>query len=257
LKWQIWSSYYNQIVDCIGIDRAADELAATKYLKLVAAVTESESGIRDSIERCYKIFKKRPIWVFGAGPRLSKNIDFFFHAIQDSRGPIVAADGAAGALFEKGLIPDVVVSDFDGEMRSILKIGDISGLLVMHAHGDNISEVAKWFPKVCQEASWIPTVQTEPRNSLLKNFGGFTDGDRAVCLALEFSSPCDIFLLGFDFGNIVGRYSKPAYKDHVVASARKVQKLAFAERFLSDLGTHWYPEHRIQNLTRDQQTNVG
>ena len=47
----------------------------------------------------------------------------------------------------------------------------------------------------------------------LQNYGGFTDGDRAVFIADHFKAK-KIFLIGFDFNDDVGRYSFTKNKEH-------------------------------------------
>ena len=73
--------------------------------------------------------------------------------------------------------------------------------MVIHAHGDNLDKIkayAREFTRV------IPTCQCKPLGNL-QNFGGFTDGDRAVFLAVHFKAR-EIVLYGMDFEG-VGKYS--------------------------------------------------
>jgi len=51
----------------------------------------------------------------------------------------------------------------------------------------------------------IGTTQLKPFGKL-HNFGGFTDGDRAVCLAEHFKAGL-IILAGMDFEGEIGEYS--------------------------------------------------
>ena len=57
------------------------------------------------------------------------------------------------------------------------------------------------------------------------NFGGFTDGDRCVFLA-EYFNASKIVLIGMDFGQEIGKYSK-----HKVMNRKtKIKKLKFGKR---------------------------
>ncbi len=62
---------------------------------------------------------------------------------------------------------------------------------------------------------------------MLYNFGGFTDGDRAVFLAHHFGSR-SIQLLGFDFENVG---EKPNCDEKT-----KLKKLGWAKRLITSLG---------------------
>jgi uncharacterized Rossmann fold enzyme len=69
----------------------------------------------------------------------------------------------------------------------------------------------------------VGTTQSEPRRKVY-NFGGFTDGDRALFLAKAFGAS-RVTCLGFDFGDVVGRYSKPYLRKDRNASPIKQKKL--------------------------------
>ena len=62
------------------------------------------------------------------------------------------------------------------------------------------------------------------------NFGGFTDGDRAVFLAVHFNAK-KIFLIGFDFNNTIGEYSFVEKKD----KKNKIKKLKWCKHLLDFL----------------------
>ena len=66
---------------------------------------------------------------------------------------------------------------------------------------------------------------------IVYNFGGFTDGDRAVFLAEELGAK-KIFLIGFDFGEIVGKWSKPYLKEHASIWESKKKKFKIAQMLL-------------------------
>jgi uncharacterized Rossmann fold enzyme len=62
------------------------------------------------------------------------------------------------------------------------------------------------------------------------NFGGFTDGDRCVFLAEEFGAK-KIVLVGMEFGNIIGKYSKGKVKN----AELKKQKMRAGRQLLEML----------------------
>jgi len=73
----------------------------------------------------------------------------------------------------------------------------------------------------------------------VRNFGGFTDGDRAVSLALSLGAS-RVALAGMDFGGVVGSYSG-------IFGSDKVKKLSIGKRIVEALAGE-YPG-RLFNLT--------
>jgi len=124
------------------------------------------------------------------------------------------ADGATRAIIENGLKPDIVVTDLDGDIKSLKKVGRTNTLMVVHAHGDNTDKIhlVKNF-KNC-----VGTTQTKPAGRI-HNFGGFTDGDRCVFLANHFKAK-KIILLGMDFGTRIGKYSKTTIVNRTIKIAK-------------------------------------
>ena len=125
------------------------------------------------------------------------------------------ADGATKAIIENNLKPDIVVTDLDGDIKSLKKAGRTNTIMIVHAHGDNTEKIhlVKYF-KNC-----IGTTQTKSVGKV-HNFGGFTDGDRCVFLASHFKAK-KIILLGMDFGTRIGKYSKT----RVLNRTTKIKKL--------------------------------
>jgi len=94
---------------------------------------------------------------------------------------------------------------------------------MIHAHGDNADAIMKYAKSFTGKV--VLTTQSKPDN-LLRNYGGFTDGDRAYCMAKHFGVD-DIELIGFDFQH-------PSYKDGSDLTV-KAKKLKWAERIISSL----------------------
>ena len=70
------------------------------------------------------------------------------------------------------------------------------------------------------------------------NFGGFTDGDRCVFLAIELKARL-IILAGMDFGDIVTNYSRPELGKSVDnADEIKKLKLDYAKRLIEWAAAH-------------------
>ena len=81
-------------------------------------------------------------------------------------------------------------------------------------------------------------------SSELFNFGGFTDGDRAIFLAFYFQAPI-IGLIGFDFGKKIGKYSL-SHPKIVKDFAKKKLKFEIAIRLINEF--HLYHKGLRFNL---------
>ncbi|BDC36339.1 6-hydroxymethylpterin diphosphokinase MptE-like protein [Candidatus Methanoliparum sp. LAM-1] len=204
-----WEPIYTEIIKDFGFSRDTDEESARI---LSTMLDKKESGmIYRQIEQ--KIAAKSVI-VCGKAAILVKDLKNI--VLKDKT--IIAADGATSLLLNIDLLPDIIVTDLDGNIDDILMAEERGSLIVIHAHGDNIDKIKKYVPKF---KNVIGTTQSSPFDNIY-NFGGFTDGDRCVFLAKHFGAR-EIILAGFDF------------EDQTVTD-RKRKKLEWAKRLLIILG---------------------
>ncbi len=215
MRWEDWERFYRRIVSEMGFSIEADRKAA---FLLESLLKENGNYIQP---RDIPIGKKA--YVFGAGPSLEEVLPR--RSFDD--GTKIVADGATSALLEFGLIPDVIVTDLDGRFEDILRANSLGAVVAVHAHGDNMERLGDALPQLSRV---LGTCQTEPLD-IVHNFGGFTDGDRAAFLAEALGAE-EIILIGFDFGEIVGRWSKPFLKAHAPIWESKRKKFEFARELL-------------------------
>ncbi|SDA73027.1 6-hydroxymethylpterin diphosphokinase MptE-like protein [Methanobrevibacter millerae] len=230
-----WSIYYKEILDDFGFSREDDEKSAQVLDEIL-----SEEGCL-TLEDLSKIvgFSDRFI-VFGAGPSLKEHIQLLLENYDLKEYVLVSADGATTAMVEERISPDIVVTDLDGNLDDILLANLRGANVVIHAHGDNITKVAQLTPFF---TNVLGTTQAQPVGNLY-NFGGFTDGDRAIFLAVALGAS-EITLAGMDFGEIVTKYSRPNLPDIVgPADEVKRKKLQYAEEF-----TNWIEENENVKIT--------
>ena len=219
-----WWRFYLEIVNALGIDREMDEFATQIAFSYVG-------GVNPPIILLNSLIIGRETIVFGAGPNLVKHISILDSKHVIDEHVLVAADGATKALVEVGVVPHIIVTDLDGDLESIKYSHHHGSILAIHVHGDNIPVFIEFLNEVrrCLN-NVIVTTQVKPAYPIL-NFGGFTDGDRAYLLTLFFK-PSKIILAGMDFGNVVGRYSKPWLVRDEAASPRKRIKLNIAYKIV-------------------------
>jgi len=212
---------YEEIAEELSLDKEKDRKAAKVLDSLIA-----ERDISRDIKKLGGLIKNKKVYVFGAGPSLKKDIgEIKKHGLDKGRDSIcIAADGAGKALLEEGIVPHIHVTDLDGFPETILEINRKGGLTVVHAHGDNIDLIKDIVPRL---GNIVGTTQTRPFGKL-RNFGGFTDGDRCVFLADHFR-PEYIVLAGMDFGRVVGEYAGRYDKKS------KVKKLAIGKMLIEEL----------------------
>lgn len=213
-----WYKQYEKILQDFGFSKKEDRKAA-KILDTII-----KRPLRESV--LSKMISEKPVFVFGAGPSLSHSANYIAKHFERFKVTTIAADGAAGALLENNIIPDIVVTDLDGDKDALLKASRSGAIMVVHAHGDNKDtlQMAADF-KRC-----IGTTQSRPQGDI-RNFGGFTDGDRCVFLADHFGAS-EIVLFGMDFGTKVGTYSKK-----IEDKPLKIKKLKRAKMLLEWLAS--------------------
>ena len=222
MEFGLWEKYYTEILEDFGFSRENDEESA----KLLDEILSVEGCLTLEDLKGYVDFSDKFI-VFGAGPSLKEHVKFLKdnHDLKDY--VLVSADGATTALIEEKIAPDIVATDLDGNLDDILLANFRGANVVIHAHGDNIDKIAKLTPFF---TSVLGTTQAQPVGNLY-NFGGFTDGDRALFLAVALGAS-EITLAGMDFGDVVTRYSRPKIETETArADEFKRKKLAYAEMF--------------------------
>ena len=189
-----------------------------------AVILDSILKKTDIIEKVREIIQGKTVFVIGSGPSLSSAIPKLKKLKKSIK---IAADSSLKPLIDNGIIPDIIVTDLDGNEDAIKKISKTKSIFVIHAHGDNIEKLQM----VKKMKNCIGTTQTNPFNKI-QNFGGFTDGDRGVFLASHFDAK-KIILFGMDFGNQIGKFSNTKRSDREI----KLKKLEIGKDLLIWLST--------------------
>ena len=206
MQLESWEPLYLAILEDFGFSRSRDEEAAELLRELLKGRETSPLAVE-------ALLSGRRAVICGNAPSLSRELDELKRG-QLADDVFLAADGATVSLLEHGILPAIVITDLDGSFPAILRANQLGSIVVVHAHGDNLEALKRYVPLLDRV---IGTAQCRPPEGLY-NFGGFTDGDRAVFLAREMGA-ASIKLVGFDF-------------DDQTVTPRKKKKLAWARKLI-------------------------
>ena len=233
LKAQIEShiefrAWYRKIVNDFNFVLQKDREARDLLSRILEKKTYSYN--LEEVLHSFKenIQKKERICVYGCGPSLEESVDYILSNLGKNffnNCVNLAADGAARLLNERTIPVDGIITDLDGiTKRDFFK----AKFVVVHAHGDNILLLEHFKNTIINFTKIIGTTQAESTYNLI-NPGGFTDGDRILAFILSFLLPQqELYLIGMDFNDIVGNYSKPNHEKNYLADPIKLKKLQYA-----------------------------
>ena len=211
-----WKTKFKEIRKDFGYSENDDYLSAKKLNSLLKK--------KFSKKQLQNIIEGKTVFIIGAGPSLSKSLTYVKKCKNVTK---IVADGAVRALLEKNMKPDILVTDLDGDLDSIKKIGQTEIPIIVHAHGHNQNELEI----VKKLLNVIGSTQTKTFGKM-ENFGGFTDGDRCIFLA-EYFNASKIVLIGMDFGQKIGKYSK----HKIINREIKLKKLKIGKSITEWFGT--------------------
>ena len=238
-----WNSRYREILKEFNYNKKKD----TESAILLNSILEDGNNIK----KIHELIKNQNVFVIGAGPSLSYAIPVLQHF---KKTVTIVADSAIKPLIDNGIKPDIIVTDLDGDEETLRKIGKSKIIFVVHAHGDNISKLNL----IGNFKNCVGTTQTKPFGRI-QNFGGFTDGDRAVFLASYFKAK-KIILFGMDFGKRIGKYSntKPSERKIKLKKLRKGKSLLewLALKTKSELFTTSSPITGFKKISRKNLNRI-
>ncbi len=212
MEYATWEPTYEAILDDFGYGRAGDERARDVLAELCAPFDDERLPTMEG----------RTVAVCGAGPSLETDLPAVRRA-----DVVVAASSAAATCRDEGVAVDCMVTDLDGAPDVAAQLTAEGTPVAVHAHGDNVPAVREHVPTLA--GAWtLPTTQAAPAGPV-RNFGGFTDGDRAAFLADHFGAGRLVFA-GWDF-------------EDPDVSPEKRRKLRWAERLL-----YWLERRREEQF---------
>lgn len=236
-----FKDWYYKILKDFNFDYRKD-CDARNYLSQILKKKPSRWKLEDVLFSFKTLLEdKNVILIYGCGPSLEGSVDYI---LENTESVVfhdwlnLAADGASRLLREREIPIDGIISDLDGITKQEFTKAKFN---FVHAHGDNIDQLKFFENEIIEFENVIGTTQVEPLDNLL-NPGGFTDGDRIIYLLRSLLLPSqNIFFLGMDFKNVVGKYSKLHINKNHKASKLKIKKLKYAKNL-----TEWLLK-RIKN----------
>ena len=152
-----WEERYFSILKELNYSEKKDKESAI-ILDLILKKNDTTKKIR-------KLIQGKTVFVIGSGPSLSIAIPKLKKLKKSIK---IAADSSLKPLIDNGIIPDIIVTDLDGNEDAIKKMSKTKSIFVIHAHGDNIEKLQM----VKKIKNCIGTTQTNPFNKI-QNFGRF------------------------------------------------------------------------------------
>lgn len=211
-----WNTRYSEILQEFGYSKF-DDFESAKQLSLILKNNYPLKNLRNLVEN-------KMVFVIGSGPSLGNSISILKKYENITK---IAADSAITTLVENKVRPDIVVTDLDGDIKSLKKLGKTKTVFVVHAHGDNSEKLSL----ANEFKNCIGSTQGKQFGKIY-NFGGFTDGDRCVFLA-RYLKAKKIILFGMDFGPKIGKYSMTKISNKKI----KLKKLRRGKKLLEWLAT--------------------
>lgn len=208
MDYETWSPVYRELLADFGFDAASDERARDELADLTTAFDP------DRLDATGK-----SVAIAGAGPSLVES-DHPDREAELARAreadAVFAASTAAATLRDAGVAVDCMVTDLDGAPGTARELTREGAPVAVHAHGDNVPAVREWVPELDADHV-LATTQARPV-AHVRNFGGFTDGDRAAFLADRMGA-AELRFVGWAF-------------DDPDVGPVKAKKLGWAERLL-------------------------
>ncbi|NVM44619.1 MAG: DUF115 domain-containing protein [Candidatus Lokiarchaeota archaeon] len=222
-----FEEWYLKIINDLKFDYQKD-LEARDFLSNILREKGAEWCLEEVLlSFSQMIQRKTRIFIYGCGPSLEETVNYLLK-IQEKQtytnAVNLVADGAARLLIERRIPINAIFTDLDGITRANF---DKSEFVIVHAHGDNIPRLKYFKKEILYFPNIIGTTQVSPVENLV-NSGGFTDGDRILFFIASLLDPThEVYLIGMDFNDIVGKYSKIEIERNHLANPIKLKKLRY------------------------------
>ena len=227
-----FKEWYLKIIKEFDFNPKKDQ-EARDYLSNILSTKSKDWSLELILNSFNEVIQSKSIIIiYGCGPSLEESVKFLLNNEPEhlfDKSINLAADGASVLLKQKKIPIDGIFTDLDGISKTEFNYADF---IIVHAHGDNINKLNSFKNDIIKLKNIIGTTQSEPVHNVI-NPGGFTDGDRILFFLRSLLFPYHkLYLIGMDFNNIVGKYSKPDIIENKEGNPVKIKKLQFAVQLL-------------------------
>ena len=192
-----WWPFQEEINSQFGFSKSREKVSS----RLISRLYQPKGNLA-------KLLLNNTVTIVGAGITSEDQIP---------KGVLIAADGAVSACLKRNLVPEIVVTDLDGNLQDMIMANKKGSEIVIHGHGDNLSKLFEFSTMI----NPISLTTTYPSNST-NCWGGFTDGDRSLMMSLGLGANL-VNLVGFNFEEIGEYTGKFSFKKlHKLSWARKI-----------------------------------
>ncbi len=208
MNYNEWKPYYKKILEDFHFSESMDRKSAL----LLSSIIDKNFVKEHEIE---ELIKGKEVLIIGDSPYFSLDRKMVNGRL------VISADDATRHLLNYDLFPDILITDLDASEEILIKASNFGSIIGVHAHGDNMEKL-----KIVEKFSnRFGTTQAEPLWNVY-NFGGFTDGDRAVFLSHHWGAK-KIILAGFNFQDPNNQKGKDF--------ERKLKKLSYSKILINTL----------------------
>ncbi|MFX0048337.1 MAG: 6-hydroxymethylpterin diphosphokinase MptE-like protein, partial [Candidatus Hermodarchaeota archaeon] len=227
-----FEDWYFKIINDLNFDYQKD-LNARDFLSSILREKTDEWCLEEILLSFNQLIqKKKHIFIYGCGPSLEETVNYTLKFQEKNiynNAVNLVADGAARLMIKKKIPIDAIFTDLDGITKANF---DKTKFIIVHAHGDNIARLKYFKNQILNFPKVIGTTQVKPIENLI-NSGGFTDGDRILFFIASLLIPKhELYLIGMDFDEIVGKYSKLEINRNHVADSIKLKKLKYGLKII-------------------------
>lgn len=210
MNFEEWEPSYLKIIKDFGFSRMDDEIAGVTLFNLLSGKNLVK------LPELEKLIRHKIVCVVGNAHGELKSLP--------NAEVYIAANGATKKMLRYKVLPTIITTDLDGDVNAQIKANVAGSIVIIHAHGDNIPALEKYVPKF--KGKVLGSTQSVPYTRMI-NFGGFTDGDRAVCLASHFQAK-EILVKNFDFEDVSAESQD--------MKEIKLKKLKWAKKIIEECG---------------------
>tara|TARA_B100001179_G_C18547632_1_gene384546 strand:+ start:460 stop:1221 length:762 start_codon:yes stop_codon:yes gene_type:complete len=217
MEFKEWLPYYDQIVDKFDYNPEKEHKAAEILSLVLRKHAIKYNDLKDLVSN-------KPVLILGAGGTLDKDLIKLRQTNCLSKFITIATDGATSGIMDICMAyPHLIITDLDGKLPDIINASNKGSTVIVHGNEHNIKRVVDYTPRFTKK---LGTTWSTSRPNV-HNFGGFLDGDRAICMALSLNAEF-IVTIGMDYKGFIGKYSRTPIRIRKTKQA----KLKFSKSFL-------------------------